>query len=128
MSQPTKRTREEVVEAIKGTGGIKTLIAQRLGVTRFTFDSYLKRWSTVQDAYSQEREAFIDVAESVVQRNVRLAFQKQQDGEMTDTSDAKWVLSRLGKDRGYSERQEITGPDGEAVPIRVIGGVNLDDV
>ena len=103
----TKRTAAEVIEAIKGTSGIKTVIAQNLGVTRETFDSYLRRWPTVRRAFEQERQTFVDIAESVVVRNVKLAHKKQSEGEMVDSADSKWVVSRLGKDRGYSERMEM---------------------
>jgi len=105
----TKIRREQVIAAIPGTGGIKTVIAKRLGVTRNTFDSYLKRWASVQEAYEQETQAFLDVAESVVQRNITLAYKQQQEGEIVNTQDAKWYLARKGAARGFSDRVDIQG-------------------
>ena len=37
-----------------------------------------------------------------------------------DSNDAKWVLSRLGKNRGYVERSEVTGADGEVLIVKRI--------
>ncbi|MBU2051246.1 MAG: hypothetical protein KKH61_20050, partial [Gammaproteobacteria bacterium] len=32
----------------------------------------------------------------------------------------KYVLSTKGKGRGYVERSEITGADGEAIPVTIV--------
>lgn len=42
--------------------------------------------------------------------------------------DKQAALVQIGKWRGLSERIEHTGPDGDSIPIRIVGGVNLDDV
>jgi hypothetical protein len=106
-------TAEQVIAAIKGSAGIKATIARRLDVSRWTIDNYLKRWKAAQLAYDEECEGIIDLAETVLIKNI-------QDG---DTTDAKWYLSRKGRHRGYVERQEVTGRDGEPVTIAV---VNVD--
>lgn len=66
MVEQTKHTAEQVKAAIKGSGGIKTKIATKLGISRPTLDSYLQRWPTVKEAYEAERAVVDDVAESVV--------------------------------------------------------------
>ena len=50
------------------------------------------------------------MAESVLLKNIK-------DG---DSADAKWYLSRKGKSRGYVERSEVTGAEGEAIPISFV--------
>jgi hypothetical protein len=62
----------------------------------------------------------------VLVRNVQIAQATQRDGKSADTSDAKWVLARLGKDRGYVERNEITGKNGEAL-LKGYVGISPDD-
>lgn len=42
--------------------------------------------------------------------------------------DKQAALVQIGKWQGLSERIEHTGPDGDSIPIRIVGGVNLDDV
>ena len=116
MEEP-KRDLEEVLRAIKNSGGIKTAIASRLGVTRQTVDSYLSRWKTAQAAYEDETEVNLDVAESVIVGNMRNAAKMQQSGGgIVDSGDAWKYLKMKGKERGYVERQELTGADGKELP------------
>jgi hypothetical protein len=127
MARSQQYTAKQVIEAIKGTGGIKTVIAQRLGCHRHTVDNYIERYTTVAQAYEDERETVADFAESVVVQNIRLAFQRQASEKVeVDSTDAKWFLAMKAKDRGYAERREVTGPEGESVRITV-GGIDLSD-
>lgn len=40
-------------------------------------------------------------------------------------SAATFVTSRLGKNEGYSSRQELTGPDGADLPTPIYGGQSI---
>lgn len=100
-------TREQVLKAIKGSGGITSTVARRLQCDWHTAQRYVQKWAGTRQAFDAENEAIVDLAESVLLKNIQLASQVQQQGEMVDTKDAKYVLSTRGKDRGYSERQEI---------------------
>lgn len=71
-------------------------IAKKLSVTWHTAKSYVETWPETQQAFQDEREKIVDMAEATLFKSIR-------EG---DTGDAKWVLSRLGKDRGYVERNE----------------------
>jgi transposase len=64
MAKSTTHNAEQVIEAIRGTGGIKTTIAKRLKVSRWTVDNYLDRWVTVREAYEEECESVTDMAET----------------------------------------------------------------
>lgn len=141
----TKRTLEEVLEAINGSDGIKTVIAKRLNVTRQTLDNYLSRWKTAQDAYEHETSSVSDVARSVVVGNIKAAYAAQGEAikaaqrepdpikrlalweaAMIESYDARWWLAR--KERGeFAERQEVTGADGEALTVRFVWGDNASD-
>jgi hypothetical protein len=127
MNTEPKRTLEEVLLAIKGSGGIKTAIAQRLGVNRVTVDAYLLRWKSAQAAYDEENEITLDVAESVILGNIRAAAKQVQAGEIADSGDA-WKLLRLkGAARGYKEvsRQEVEHSGDIATKAYI--GISPDD-
>lgn len=129
MAYNSKFTAEQVIEAIKGTGGIQTKIAEKLGCHRHTVRKYIEDYVTVRLAYEDECEQPLDISESIVLGNINiLAELQKRTGEIVDSSDAKWYLTKKGKGRGYTERQEITGADGGSLDIRVIGGANLDDI
>ena len=88
MARPknsTTVTAEQVITAIKGSGGVKTTIAKRLNVTRQTVDNYLRRWVSVRDAYLEEKSGVDDAALSVVMQDI-------VNGRNVQT--AKWWIER----------------------------------
>jgi len=136
MAKQTKRELEDVLEAIKDSDGIKTVIAARLGVTRQTVDSYLQRWKSAQEAYDIEEESTLDIAESIIATNLRNLAKVQKKAErdgkpaagVVNSGDAWQLLKTKGKNRGYVDRQEITGADGDALRVKFIDyGLNTDD-
>jgi len=104
-----KHTLDEIIRAIKGSSGIKLVIARSLGVHRNTVNNYLKKYVSAREAYIDEIEAVGDFAESVIIKSI-----KNEDVET-----AKWYARFKLKDRGYSERQEVTGADGGKIETKV---------
>lgn len=105
----TKRNSEQILTAIRGSGGVVSTIAQRLDVTRSTVYRYLKK-PRYREAYDDEVSLVLDLAESVVMGNIRASAHRQRASgytEVIDSGDAKWYLSRKGADRGYGERSEL---------------------
>lgn len=99
---------KQFIEAIPGSAGIISTIAKRVGCDWTTARAYIDNYPTIKAAFDAERESLLDLSESVLANNIKLALKQQQEGQApVDTSDAKWVLSRLGKGRGYSEKQEV---------------------
>ena len=117
MAKTGKFTAQQVIDVIPGTGGIISTIASALGCTWITAKKYIENKPSVKQAYEDELEATIDLAEGVILRSIK----------RNDSADAKWFLSRKGKDRGWVERTEITGKDGEAVSIKVARGIQDRD-
>jgi len=105
-----RKSKKAIIEAIKDSGGIMSTIARRLGVTWHTADSWVKQYDETKQALQDERETILDLAESTLFRNIK-------DG---NSQDAKWLLSTMGKNRGYSERHEITGADGGTIDVNAI--------
>ena len=106
-----KRNLPAVIAAIKGSSGIKSTIARNLGVDRNSIDSYLKRWAEARKVYQEEVDGVGDKMESII---IIDAIRNQSVGT------AKWYARFKLKDRGYVERQELTGADGHEVTIRVV--------
>ncbi len=88
-----------MLKAIDGSGGIISLIANRLGCDWHTAKKYIELWEETKQAYSDELEKFKDICETTVLKSV-------QDG---DVQTAKWVLSHKARDRGYGEKIEVDG-------------------
>ena len=83
--QGSKYSAQDFIDAIPGTGGIISAIARKVGCDWKTADSLVRDFPTVKRAYDAECEAMLDLAESAVLRNIKLAAQGEGD-----TADAKW--------------------------------------
>jgi transposase-like protein len=105
----------DFITAIPGTGGIVSAIARKVGCEWETVRAWIDKYPTVKRAYDAECEAMLDLAESAVLRNIKLAAQGEGD-----TQDAKWYLTKKGKRRGYGDSMEVTGKDGGPAIIAVV--------
>jgi hypothetical protein len=101
---------QDFIDAIPSSGGIISTIARKLSCSWDTVNRAIKDYPTVKSAYDNECEKVLDMAESVLLKNI----------ENGDSADAKWYLSRKGKRRGYVERSEVTGADGDAIPVAFV--------
>jgi hypothetical protein len=95
-------TAAQFIKAIEGSAGIVTTIAKRVGCAWNTAKKYINKMPTVRRAYQDECEAILDLAETKL-----LSAINEGDGIMI-----RYYLSTKGKQRGYTERTEISGPDG----------------
>lgn len=115
----------DFINAIRGTGGIITTIAARVGCSWNTAKKYIDEHSTVKAAYDEEIERTIDKAEGVLLKNIDNAARLAQYGSaVVDTADVKWFLSRKAKTRGYVERAEVTGAGGDHIIVKLMGHDN----
>lgn len=87
-------------------GNVAT-IAQRLGVSRTTIYNYINKMSSVKAALEEARETMLDNIESKL-------YSKALGGNMTAII---FFLKTQGKSRGYTERTEISGPEGGDIGI-----------
>lgn len=102
MGRRTKYKATDFIDAIPGSGGIISTIAKRVGCDWTTARSIIDATPTLKAAYDNECEAVLDLAESILIKSIK-------EG---DSADAKWYLTRKGRNRGYVERQEVTGANG----------------
>lgn len=98
--------KEVFVQAIAGSFGIKSTIAERVGCHRNTVENALERWPELRDLLDAQRSGLVAAAVSALAVDVRSPESKgHQQAYM-------FVLKTLGKDEGFTERQEVTGADG----------------
>lgn len=124
MSTKNKRKvkPQTVLKAIPGSGGIVAVVAERMGVEWHTARRAIDENPSALQAFEGEMERRLDLAESVVIRNIQMAERQQDKGFFADTSDAKWYLSKKGKLRDYQDKQnvDLTNSDGTLKPPSVI--------
>lgn len=90
-------TAAEIVEAIKGSKGLVTVVAKRLGYSRMHVYRLLDKYATAKEALEDERESMKDFTEN----------------KLFDMIDDKipaavfFYLKTQAKDRGYVEKQEF---------------------
>lgn len=89
--RPLKYTVEQVLEAIKDTGGIKTEVCQRLNCGRRTIYLYIDRFPEIKEAFEEEEEKVLDMAESSL-------FAMIRNGDLTAIF---YYLNNKGRRRGY---------------------------
>lgn len=96
-NEKPKHSRKKVIAAIKGSGGIKMLIAQRLKSSRNTFDRYLQNDEHIQKAYEAECDDVGDMVESKILSAIKGG---------SETMCIFYAKTKM-KNRGYVERQEV---------------------
>lgn len=95
-------TQEQMIAALKQARGMKAIAARSLGCDWQLVNSYCKKYPAVGKVCEEERQSMVDAAELQLTAAVNR-------GELPAIT---FVLRHLGRDRGYVERQEVTGPAG----------------
>lgn len=108
---------DTVEPLIEDMNGNIAAIARKLGVSRNTVYSRIAESATLQRKLKDARETMVDNAESALYRAVL-------DGNMTAII---FFLKTQGKDRGYTERNELTGAGGGPIAIKGYMSVSPDD-
>lgn len=92
-------TAQDFINAMPNTGGVVSAIAEKVGCAWNTADKYIKEHPTVAQAWRNERERIVDMAEMAL-------FKKVKEGESWAI---KYTLVKLGKERGYGDAVQVTG-------------------
>jgi hypothetical protein len=101
---------DKIIKAIDDLSGNVSAVARKFQVSRTTLYKYISDHPTVKAALDEAREKMIDNVESTL-------YSKALAG---DTTAMIFFLKTQGKSRGYVERQEVTGKDGETLRIEYI--------
>lgn len=111
-------TQDDTLAAIKNSYGVILTIAQRLNCDWATARKYINRWESTRNAFTEEREIILDEAETVIHKAITGGDTQLAVGT------AKWILSTLGKKRGYTEQSELIhgfGDDDNKLIIQFVG-------
>lgn len=109
-------TVEALKTEIERLNGNVAAVARSFGVSRKTVHNRVNESQTLQEALEQARETMLDNAESVLYKRVL-------EGS---TAELLFFLKTQGRDRGYTERHEITGKDGGELRIVMSWGDGED--
>jgi transposase-like protein len=109
-------TAEQVVEALKQHDGIISDSASALGCTQQTIRNYRKRYASVAQAIHDGRESLVDQAEGVICKSL------DSENENTALRAAMFILKTMGKRRGWVERQEFSGVEGQPQEVVITWG------
>jgi len=90
-------TARQFIDAILRTGGIIGAIAKNVGCTWHTAKKYCTQYPSVARVYQDECESILDMAEVELIQQIR-------NGEQWAV---KYILSTKGKQRGFTEKQEV---------------------
>ena len=112
---------QRIIECLRETNGLVSLAAKRVPCSMTTIYTRARDVAAVRQVIDECRSELVDYGELALRRAV-------VNGEPWAVA---MVLKTLGKDRGYVERQEVTGADGEALQVvtrvvRVGGAVASD--
>lgn len=114
VTRRPRLTAQAVAQALRLHRGNISAAAQTLGVSRMTVHRYLQRYPTLRLVREEALGELLDMAEAKLVELV-------QAGDLRAIT---FVLRTLGRDRGYSERQEHHV---EAVAPLVISFEVVDD-
>ena len=100
-----------MIEALEKTLGIVTTALKQTGIGRTTYYGWLQDDPEFKADVEAISDIALDFAESQLHKQI-------QDGQPASTI---FYMKTKGKKRGYVERQEITGADGEKlIPINIV--------
>ncbi len=102
-----EETAARIIKALGESHGLLTLTAQKTGLGYRTVCRYVAEFPSVKEAAIEAKEWMLDFAESKL-------YQKIKDG---DNTAILFYLKCQGKERGYIEHHELSGPGGG--PIKV---------
>lgn len=114
-----KKKRAKIPELIANHRGNVSAIARELQMPRSSLHVIIHDDPTLKQLLADERERMLDNAEDKLGQAV----------DMGEAWAVCFTLKTQGKERGYSERQEITGANGqpiETVSTLIIQGVEPD--
>lgn len=98
----TKVTNAQIMVALRESRGILSPAARKLAITRQALHHRVNVTPELQEFRAQLDEEILDRAEEVLFEAV--------DADK-DSSDARWILERKGKSRGYATRVEAALDD-----------------
>lgn len=102
-----KRKKELLLVKLKETMGVVAYACEAAGISRVTYYNWFK-----------EDESFREKAENICEIQKDMAeFALLEKIKKKDTAAIIFYLKTKAKDRGYSERTELSGPEGKDIAL-----------
>lgn len=108
MANKTAHNKKALLEALEQSLGVVTSACKKVGIGRTTYYEYYRNDPEFKAAVDELSNVALDFAESQLHKQIK-------DGSPAATI---FYLKTKGKNRGYVERQELTGADGKEFNIR----------
>lgn len=112
-------TEAQVLAAVDKSRGIMSVVARALGTGWRQAEKNVNRYPKALERMTDEKEALIDTAESGL-----VMLMSDMDAKVRLNA-CQFVLERIGKRRGYSQRQEIdhttNGKEMTGLTVRFVG-------
>lgn len=112
-----KYTVQQIIDALAANEGRVAIAAEELGCQAQTIYNYRDRYPTIEQFIQHKREKRLDLAENSLWDLVLAG----------NLGAVIFFLKTQGKDRGYTERQELTGKDGGPIVTKAYTVVSPDD-
>lgn len=112
MAKTQQFTAQQVADALTQAKGFVSVAARNLGCADNTVRNYIERYAVCKQAVTDAREAMIDYAEGKLYQNI----------QNNDTVSILFFLKTQAKQRGYVERTEVTGANGNDMRIKLSWG------
>jgi predicted DNA-binding transcriptional regulator AlpA len=112
VNNKIQHTKKALIEALEQSLGVVTTACKKVGIDRTTFYRYIKEDEQFKEDVDDIGNIALDFAESQLHKQIK-------DG---NTSATIFYLKTKGKNRGYVERQEISGDLDNQLIVRVIDG------
>ena len=105
ISKKRQRTAEKIIQAISESQGLLTVAAKKSGYNYVTVWKYTQEFPAVRQAVVEAKERMIDYAEGKLYQNIQAG----------DNTAIIFYLKTQAKHRGFIERQELTGAEGQPI-------------
>lgn len=103
-------TDKQIIKAIEQSRGLMAVAARRLGCSRQTLYSRRDKSPAIRQAIEDARDLTTDLAENAL-------YQAIQEGEAWAVC---FYLKTIGRERGYTERQQIEHSGEVSVPALTV--------
>lgn len=128
---PKKVSDAKVIESLRRHRGNRQKVAEELGYSYKNVQRRIRGNKRLQEAANEANESLLDLAEENVRlgieieqiqlRNLRKLAEANPNAAVTvdapSTRNTWNALRTKGKHRGYTERSEVTGQDGETLQL-----------
>ncbi len=104
MGRKKAFTQEQMKDAIVRANGVITHAARLLGCDPATILNYAKQHDDVRETLEEARQRVTDDAEAAIAAVIRSTDPEDRDRSIAA---AKWWLSRMGRDRGFGDSQDV---------------------